>query len=1415
MTPKRLLYRLTRSGGAAIDPITYPQRAKPFGAAVRALRGVTLLTVRTTTGLDCYVMAGAKSATQADRMADTLAHTLAAKAERTDELPDLSSAPAIARLFARPTQSVSRDSQSGAEPAEVPQTILRVAEPGSWIAVTLRAPRRTEVDRARRWNARRATITTHHSLDSEVLVASFVAGGPSERSAAFLLDQMVSALPGMDVDTRAKAVTDTAVVATAGALAALVYGTGAALSTLSAGPAVSAAVMVTELLAEPLWAGAVASAPLAAIAMFGALGWLPTARRSLSTGAKSLSFPAPTAGGRRAPEPTPDKPDPPNPYPLAATSFLVGPSVVAAVAAPHAGAASGSSSTAARSAPPALRQDIGAMIGHAGPAADQPVHLSAGDATSGLMVLGIPDSGKMLSLDTPVPVPVSERFPSGWALNDELRVGDKVYSQDGSHTGVTDFSEVLDGNLFDVEFSDGRVVTADANHLWKVSTSLSRVAHDGTRNRRRAATEHLNEQEARRLRAVARETPVGAFAAAPELARLVGRDPGQVGSFATAASLPHETILKRNPASRQSRWAMTYDATELADAIDARESRVRSDCGRARWRFSLQETSRLRSLVSQRLSTVEAVRTMTGRRVPGDHGQCIAVKTIARRADLTSTTALADVGMVSGHRVGLPARVYPVGEFLLAWANRIESLGGSSRRGRAPMPLESVMKTQDLVRVLRTSDGKNNLAVAIGPVRGPDVRLPIPAYLLGAWLGDGSSYHGFITVGGGDLAEMTDLVRQNWPAVTVSKDAHPKTTSTIRMTTVEGEPFITLLRRSGLRRNKHIPALYLRASYTQRLALLQGLMDTDGSIDIGGACELTFCHERLAADALELIRSLGIKAGINSSDAAITETDPATGDKTRRVVGTRYRIHFSPRVQAFRLGRKAAQVRVVDDVRSKWLHVTDVRPVPSRKARCITVAHPSGMFLAGAFVPTHNSVLIRSAYAWNVLERVAPSGKPGRPGVQNTLIAFENKGEGAVEYQRWTDALGDDALRFDLADKTTPAIDLLAGPATAAAKAKQVAEAMAYAFPEGDIRRQSLSTLTIVMAAAQFVDDRVCEWTQTPAGTSVVEHAATLLGSDGEAAGVALAVALKRREMAEDNPQLTAVLKSMNPLYGEGVTPAQRRGLQDAPRTKIETLVEARDWFDPARPRVSWAQLLTGHENVIINAGVSDTGEMVSTEVTTVMSSMLLFTLRDAIQRHCSGWKDQGRSVSIFVDELSLLAAGSPEVITWLRNQGRSYGICQYLATQYPDQLHDQVRKAVLSFGSVFWFRQSNSEIAKMAADMLGVDGSSWDRSDIFNLPAHTAVLISQVNKEPQPAVPVAIGYWEPERRAYPGTQGYPSPEATLPRDRPWLRGVQAPVPDSMVQVQDGQDDVGPGPPADLPTDDPFDPRQFETPEPR
>ena len=67
-----------------------------------------------------------------------------------------------------------------------------------------------------------------------------------------------------------------------------------------------------------------------------------------------------------------------------------------------------------------------------------------------------------------------------------------------------------------------------------------------------------------------------------------------------------------------------------------------------------------------------------------------------------------------------------------------------------------------------------------------------------------------------------------------------------------------------------------------------------------------------------------------------------------------------------------------------------------------------GWLLAVGRPGTGKSVLVRLAYAWNCLERVHPSGRPGHPGERNALIAFESKGaEGADIYLRWARATGD------------------------------------------------------------------------------------------------------------------------------------------------------------------------------------------------------------------------------------------------------------------------------------------------------------------------------------------------------------------------------------------------------------------------
>jgi hypothetical protein len=179
------------------------------------------------------------------------------------------------------------------------------------------------------------------------------------------------------------------------------------------------------------------------------------------------------------------------------------------------------------------------------------------------------------------------------------------------------------------------------------------------------------------------------------------------------------------------------------------------------------------------------------------------------------------------------------------------------------------------------------------------------------------------------------------------------------------------LREAGVAGNKHIPHSYLRASTKQRLALLQGLMDTDGSIDPVGSCELTLCNKRLATDALELIRSLGIKAGMTSSPAAYTVVDPVTGIKIRKRAGTRFRIHFTTTTPVFRLPRKAVRLPTRLRETQKWLYIKAIEPIPTRPSRCIQVDSPDHAYLAAGFVPTSNTILMLQ-----LADQFARTGRP-------------------------------------------------------------------------------------------------------------------------------------------------------------------------------------------------------------------------------------------------------------------------------------------------------------------------------------------------------------------------------------------------------------------------------------------------------
>ncbi|MGI5188868.1 replicative DNA helicase [Promicromonospora sp. CA-289599] len=83
-----------------------------------------------------------------------------------------------------------------------------------------------------------------------------------------------------------------------------------------------------------------------------------------------------------------------------------------------------------------------------------------------IVVAARPAVGKALALDTPLPT------PSGWTTMGEVAVGDLLLAADGTPTRVVAATEVMRGRpCYEVEFDDGTVIVADAQHQWAVGAA--------------------------------------------------------------------------------------------------------------------------------------------------------------------------------------------------------------------------------------------------------------------------------------------------------------------------------------------------------------------------------------------------------------------------------------------------------------------------------------------------------------------------------------------------------------------------------------------------------------------------------------------------------------------------------------------------------------------------------------------------------------------------------------------------------------------------------------------------------------------------------------------------------------------------------------------------------------------------------
>ncbi|MGH7358528.1 MAG: LAGLIDADG family homing endonuclease, partial [Candidatus Rokuibacteriota bacterium] len=349
-------------------------------------------------------------------------------------------------------------------------------------------------------------------------------------------------------------------------------------------------------------------------------------------------------------------------------------------------------------------------------------------------------------------------------------------------------------------------------------------------------------------------------------------------------------------------------------------------------------------------------------------------------------------------------------------------------------------------------------------VQSPPADLPVDPYVLGYWLGNGTTGTGRVTTGGWKGAQdVGHVVRRFGPAARVVRSEPEHHVATVHVTGLR-----VGLETLGVLGDKHIPDVYLNASPTQRRALLAGLVDSDGHIsDVRKSPRIEYCtiSKRLAWDVFRLVRSLGVKATLRENDARLYG----------RRVSSRYRICWTPTFNPFTLPRKAEVFHPPMTGRHQWMSIVGVREVPTVPTRCIQVAHPEHVFLVGElFTPTHNTTLVlgwelQRALGWGSPQRVvysAQSGNDARKKLIDDQVPILEPRARKLGIRRILRGMGNEAVEFVNGSR----ISLLASTDDSGHGKTLDLGVKDELFADGDERRdQSMVPAMATRAAAQIL----------------------------------------------------------------------------------------------------------------------------------------------------------------------------------------------------------------------------------------------------------------------------------------------------------------------------------------------------------
>ena len=286
-----------------------------------------------------------------------------------------------------------------------------------------------------------------------------------------------------------------------------------------------------------------------------------------------------------------------------------------------------------------------------------------------------------------------------------------------------------------------------------------------------------------------------------------------------------------------------------------------------------------------------------------------------------------------------------------------------------------IVDTDTIYKKLNKSSNKLHIPLIINNINNKNINLPIDPYLLGCLLGDGSITQNISITSNDDfiIDKLINIVKKYNMNIKkykndkkndygiVYKQGHKNTIKEILKN-------INLHGKKS--ENKFIPTIYKQSSYKQKIDIINGLLDTDGTVSKSGSISFSSCSYKLMTDLQEIIWSIGGIAKIKPKKSNYKY-------KHKKNIKKHYILHirYSEQKTLFSLPRKINKLPNKYQYKNLKLKILSIEKCnKTEDTRCITIDSKEQLYITDDYVVTHNSYFAVMLMNWYTMH-INPDAK--------------------------------------------------------------------------------------------------------------------------------------------------------------------------------------------------------------------------------------------------------------------------------------------------------------------------------------------------------------------------------------------------------------------------------------------------------